>query len=416
MNILVVGSGAREHALCWKLKQSSKATKIYCAPGNAGISQIARCVEIKADNLDKITEFAVSNGIDLTVIGPEGPLCEGLADMLEQRNIKVFGPCKKGARLEASKSYSKEFMKKYNIPTGRYEVFNDAETAIKGLSKFSVPIVVKADGLAAGKGVVICSTKEEAEESIKSMMNDKQFGEAGDTVVIEEFLDGTEASLLCFVDGNSIIPMESARDYKKAYDFDKGLNTGGMGCFSPNTIYTEELKGYISENILKRTLEGLKQEKLDFKGVLFIGLMVKEGKAKVLEYNTRFGDPETEVVLPRLESDLVEIMLKCIDGNLTEQDLQWSSDKCVTVVLASGGYPESYEKGKQITGLNDVDDSIVIFHGGTRAEDGKVFTDGGRVMAVTAMGKTLDDARKTVYENILKIKFEKMQFRNDIAK
>lgn len=416
MKILVVGNGAREHAVCWKLKQSSRVDKIYCAPGNGGISQIAECVNIKADSLNELVDFAVSNNIDLAVIGPEGPLVEGLTDMLEKKGIKVFGPCRKGARLEGSKSYSKDFMKKYNIPSAKYEVYVDSKKAREGLKHFNAPLVVKADGLAAGKGVLICQTMEEAAVAINSIMNERQFGDAGNAVVIEEFLDGIEASLLCFVDGKSIIPMESARDYKKAYDGDKGLNTGGMGCFSPNTIYTDELKKYIDENIIQTTLHGLKEEGIDFKGVLFIGLMVKNNRAKVLEYNTRFGDPETEVVLPRLESDLADIMLKCIDGNLSEEDLQWKKEKCVTVVLASGGYPEKYQKGMEITGLNDVDDDIIIFHGGTKIKDSKILTNGGRVLAVTAMGKTLKEAREKIYRSIPKLNFSKMEFRTDIAK
>ncbi len=415
MKILVVGSGAREHAVCWKLRQSSRIEKIYCAPGNGGISQIAECVDISADSLKELVEFAESSSVDLVVIGPEGPLVGGLADMLSEKNIKVFGPCKKGAKLEGSKTYSKHFMERYNVPTARYETYTNSEAALEGLDKFHIPIVVKADGLAAGKGVLICQTKKEAEKAINSIMNEKQFGDAGNTIVIEEFLEGTEASLLCFVDGKSIVPMESARDYKKAYDGDLGLNTGGMGCFSPNTIYTDELKKYISENILETTLSGLINEGMDFKGVLFIGLMINNNEAKVLEYNTRFGDPETEVVLPRLKSDLADVMLKCIGGNLTEEDLHWYDEKCATVVLASGGYPEGYEKGREITGLNDVDGDIVIFHGGTIIKDGKILTDGGRVLAVTATGKTLNEAREKIYRNIPRIHFDKMQFRTDIA-
>lgn len=416
MKILVVGGGAREHAICWKLKQSKQLSKLFCAPGNAGISQIAECVDIKADELEKLTEFAVDNKIDLVVVGPEVPLVAGLVDMLNEKGIKAFGPVKAGAKFEGSKSYSKDFMKKYSIPSARYEVYTDSKNAIGDLHKFNPPIVVKADGLAAGKGVLICETIKDAEEAIKSIMVKKQFGDAGDTLVIEEFLRGTEASLLCFVDGKSIIPMESARDYKKAYDEDKGLNTGGMGCFSPNTIFTEELNKYIRKYIIDRTLEGFLNEGIDFKGVLFIGLMIENNQAKILEYNTRFGDPETEVVLPRLKSDLFDIMSKCIDGNLSECDLLWNDEKCVTVVLASGGYPESYEKGKEITGLNDVDDDIVIFHGGTKLRDNKIVTDGGRVLAVTALGTTLDQARSKVYKNIPKIHYEKMEYRKDIAK
>lgn len=416
MKVLVVGSGAREHAICWKLKQSSKVTKLYCAPGNAGISQIAECVDIKADSLNELVEFATLKQMDLAVIGPEVPLVLGLADMLMERNLKVFGPCKNGALLEGSKSYSKDFMKKYNIPSAKYQVYTDSKKAKEELQNFSTPVVVKADGLAAGKGVLICQTYKEAEDAIDSIMEEKQFGEAGKTIVVEEFLEGIEASLLCFVDGKSIIPMESARDYKKAYDNDEGLNTGGMGCFSPNSIYTDELKDYINEHILKTTLRGLKSENIDFKGVLFIGLMIKGNEAKVLEFNTRFGDPETEVVLPRLKSDLIDIMFKCIDGDLAEKDLQWENEKCVTVVLASGGYPGSYEKGKEIIGLNDVDDDIVVFHGGTKLIDDKILTDGGRVLAVTAKGETLVEARNKIYKNISKIHFDYMEFRNDIAK
>jgi len=416
MKILVVGSGAREHTLCWKLKQSVKVTKLYCAPGNAGIAQIAEIVEIKADDLEKLTKFSVDNKIDLVVVGPEGPLVNGLVDMLVENGIKAFGPMKKGARLEGSKSYSKDFMKKYNIPTAKYEVFEDSKLALGGLKNFNVPVVIKADGLASGKGVLICETKGEAENAINSIMNDKQFGEAGNLVVIEEFLDGIEASLLCFVDGKNIIPMESARDYKKAYDDDKGLNTGGMGNFSPNPIYTDSLNDYIKDNIIDATLNGFNGEEIDFRGILFIGLMIKDGVAKVLEYNTRFGDPETESVIPRLKSDLVSIMEKCIDGNLAADDMEWKEEKSVTVILASGGYPEKYEKGKEITGLESVDEDIIVFHGGTKLINGKTVTDGGRVLAVTALGNSLDEAREKVYKNIPKIKFENMEYRKDIAK
>ncbi|WP_312700523.1 phosphoribosylamine--glycine ligase [Sedimentibacter sp.] len=415
MKILVIGNGAREHAICHKLKESKLVEKIYCAPGNGGISQIADCVDIIVDDLDKITKFSVSNKIDLVVIGPELPLVLGLTDMLREKGIKVFGPDKKGARLEGSKSYSKEFMKKYGVPTAKYEVYTSSQDAKENLGKFNVPVVVKADGLAAGKGVLICNTVEEAQSAIDSIMTEKKFGEAGDTVVIEEFLEGIESSLLCFADGSTLIPMESAKDYKKAFDGDEGPNTGGMGCFSPNPSYTEELKDYINKNILETTLKGLGDEGIDFRGVLFIGLMIKDGEAKVLEYNTRFGDPETEVVLPRLESDLAEIMLKCIEGRLKEEDLKWTHKKCVTVVIASGGYPEAYEKGKEITGLDMLDEDITVFHGGTKTAGGKILTDGGRVLAVTAVDEDMDMARKRVYRNIERIKFKGMQYRKDIG-
>lgn len=415
MKVLVVGGGAREHAICHKLRESSRVEKLWCAPGNAGIAQDAECIDIKAEDVQKIRKFAASNGVDMVVVGPEVPLVEGLSDELKAAGIKVFGPEKAGAKLEGSKAYSKDFMKKYSIPTARYEVYTESDLALEGLKLFDMPVVVKADGLAAGKGVIICETESEAENAVRSIMCDHQFGKAGSSVVVEEFLDGIEASLLCFVNGNDIIPMESARDYKKAYDGDKGLNTGGMGNFSPNPIYTEELSSYIKANILDRTMAGLKGEGIDFRGVLFIGLMVKGGKAKVLEYNVRFGDPETEVVLPRLSSDLCDIMEKTIDGTLKAEDLIWKPDKSVTVILASGGYPESYEKGKEITGLSNVDDDIMVYHAGTKLDKGKIVTSGGRVLAVTALGATIKEARAKVYQNIQKIHFDGMEYRTDIA-
>lgn len=416
MKVLVVGSGAREHAICYKLKQSKMLTKLYCAPGNAGIADIAECVDIKAEDIEKITEFSSSNNIDLVVVGPEVPLVAGIVDMLEDRGIKAFGPKKCGAIFEGSKSYSKDFMEKYNIPTAKYKTYTDCVSALEGVKEFSLPVVIKADGLAAGKGVLICSTLKEAQDGIKSILEDRQFGEAGDSLVIEEFLDGTEASLLCFVNGKEIIPMESARDYKRAYDNDLGLNTGGMGCFSPNSIYTDELKAYIKEHIIDTTLNGFLSENIDFRGVLFIGLMIKDNTAKVLEYNTRFGDPETEVVLPRLDADLLDIMVKTTDGTLNESDLVWSDKKSVTVILASGGYPESYEKGKEILGLDSVDSDIVVFHAGTKFSDGKIVTNGGRVLAVTSLDDTIEKAREKVYKNIKIISFDKMEYRTDIAK
>lgn len=416
MKILVVGSGAREHTICWKIAQSKKVDKIYCAPGNVGIAQVAECIDIKAEDVEKIADFAEKEKIDITVIGPEAPLVEGLSDLLKEKGLKAFGPVKKGAVLEGSKSYSKDFMKKYNVPTAKYETYTNPQKALEGLKEFDIPVVVKADGLAAGKGVLICQTLKEAEDAVKSIMEDKQFGDAGNSIVIEEFLDGIETSLLCFVNGKDIIPMESARDYKKAFDNDQGLNTGGMGCFSPNPIYTEQLKEYIKTNILDTTLEGFRGESIDFRGVLFIGLMIKNNEAKVLEYNVRFGDPETEVVLPRLKSDLVEVIEKTIDGTLSNEDLIWKDEKSVTVILASGGYPVKYEKGKVITGLDKVDEDVIVFHGGTKLDGDNILTNGGRVLAVTALGKTIEEARKKVYENVEKINFEKKQFRTDIAK
>lgn len=416
MKVLVVGSGAREHAICYKLKESKKLGELYCAPGNAGISSIAKCIDIKAEDIEKITEFSVEHEIDFVVVGPEVPLVAGIVDMLEAKGIKAFGPKKNGAIFEGSKSYSKDFMEKYEIPTAKYRTYTDCDAALNGLKKFSLPLVIKADGLAAGKGVLICNTLKEAQEGIKSILEDKQFGDAGDSLVIEEFLHGTETSLLCFVNGKEIIPMESARDYKRAYDNDLGLNTGGMGCFSPNPIYTDELKNYIKKNIIDKTLNGFLNEGIDFRGVLFIGLMVNGNEAKVLEYNTRFGDPETEVVLLRLKSDLLELMLKTADGTLKESDLFWSDEKSVTVVIASGGYPENYEKGKEIIGLDNLDEDIVVFHAGTKFNNGKIVTNGGRVLAVSCIDSSIEKAREKIYQSIKKICFENMEFRTDIAK
>ena len=415
MKVLVIGSGGREHAICWKVKQSKLVEKLYCMPGNAGISEIAECVDLKVDDLDDIVEFAVEYNIDLAIVGPEVPLVMGLSDRLAEKGIKTFGPNKMASEFEGSKAFSKRFMEKYNIPTAAYGVYDNPKDALEGLKNFSEPLVVKADGLAAGKGVLICQKMEEAVEGIKSIMENRQFGQAGDTVVVEEFLTGIEASLLCFVDGDRIVPMESARDYKKAFDNDEGLNTGGMGCFSPNPIYTDKLQKYLDQNILNNIIDGFKKDGIDYHGVLFIGLMIENDQARVLEFNVRFGDPETQVVLPRMKSDLVEVMLKTIDGNLNDNDLEWHDEESVTVVLASGGYPEAYEKGKVITGLNDVDDDIIVFHAGTKFDGMDIVTNGGRVLAVTCVADTIEKARERVYANVPKIEFQKKQYRTDIA-
>lgn len=416
MNIMVVGSGGREHVICWKLSQSKKVNKIYCIPGNAGIEDSAECVDIKVDDFDKIIEFSQKNHIDLAVIGPEAPLVEGLADILIEKDIKVFGPVKKGAKLEGSKIYSKEFMERYDIPTAKYKKFKDPLKAKKSLKEFKSPYVLKADGLAAGKGVLICSTELEGKQAVEKLMEDKKFGDAGKNIIIEEFLDGIEGSLLCLVSKNKLIPMESARDYKKAKDNDLGLNTGGMGCFSPNPLFTEELKKHIKKNITDKIEIGLKEEGIVFTGILFIGLMIKNNQAKVLEFNVRFGDPEAQVVLPRLDGDLSDILLKTISGEISLDDLKWRDEKAVAVILTSGGYPEKYEKGIEIKGLDTVGKDVTVFHSGTKKIDEKYYTDGGRVLAVTALAENLEKAREKVYNNIIGIKFDNMQYRKDIAK
>ena len=416
MNIMVVGSGGREHVICWKLSQSKKVNKIYCIPGNAGIEDSAECVDIKVDDFDKIIEFSQKNHIDLAVIGPEAPLVEGLADILIEKDIKVFGPVKKGAKLEGSKIYSKEFMERYDIPTAKYKKFKDPLKAKKSLKEFKSPYVLKADGLAAGKGVLICSTELEGKQAVEKLMEDKKVGDAGKNIIIEEFLDGIEGSLLCLVSKNKLIPMESARDYKKAKDNDLGLNTGGMGCFSPNPLFTEELKKHIKKNITDKIEIGLKEEGIVFTGILFIGLMIKNNQAKVLEFNVRFGDPEAQVVLPRLDGDLSDILLKTISGEISLDDLKWRDEKAVAVILTSGGYPEKYEKGIEIKGLDTVGKDVTVFHSGTKKIDEKYYTDGGRVLAVTALAENLEKAREKVYNNIIGIKFDNMQYRKDIAK
>ncbi|RKD29035.1 phosphoribosylamine--glycine ligase [Thermohalobacter berrensis] len=415
MKVLVIGSGAREHAIVWKIAQSERVSKIYCAPGNGGISQIAECVNIKAEDIDTLLAFALKEEIDLTVVGPEAPLVAGIVDRFTEKGLKVFGPNREGARLEGSKVYSKKFMEKYNIPTAKYKTYNSYEDVKNELSEYNYPLVIKADGLAAGKGVIICQELQEAEDAIESIMVDKKFGESGDRIVVEEFLEGIEASLLCFVDGKNIVPMESARDYKKAFDGDKGPNTGGMGCFSPNPIFTDGLKERIRKEILDKVIEGFKKEKIDFKGVLFIGLMITDEGPKVLEFNVRFGDPEAEVVLPRLESDIIDIFEKTIDGRLEKEDLKWSTKKSLCVIAASGGYPIKYEKGKEINGLDKIDDDVIVFHGGTKKEDGKLYTNGGRVLAVTSLRDDMESVRKVVYDNIERIKFQDMYYRKDIG-
>lgn len=416
MKILVVGGGGREHAVCWKLSKEKNVEKIYCAPGNAGIAEVAECVDIPVTELDKLADFAEEKGIDLTVIGPEVPLVMGITDVFNKRGLKVFGPDKVCSQLEGSKLFSKEFMVRHNIPTAKYKEYTDLEKAKSEIDEFGYPVVIKADGLAAGKGVIIAQNREEAVDALDTIMKERKFGEAGNLVVVEEFLSGVEISILALVDKNTIVPMESAKDHKKVFEFETGLNTGGMGTFSPSTIYTDDLSKRVYEEVLVKSLEGFKKDNLDYRGILFVGLMITDEGEKVLEYNCRFGDPEIQSVLMRLDSDLSEIMMAVAEDRLSEVEIKYSDDAATCVILASGGYPESYEKGKEITGLDNLDDDIVVFHSGTKKEGSKIMTNGGRVLGVCARGKDVEDAANRVYKNIEKIKFDGLHYRKDIGR
>lgn len=417
MKVLIVGSGGREHAIAWKLAQSSKVDKLYCAPGNAGIAALAECIPVKAEDIEGIRNLCIEKKIDMAVIGPEVPLSMGITDVLNEAGVRVFGPDKNCAQLEGSKSFTKAFLARHNIPTAGYKEYTDKEALKKDIGIFGYPMVIKADGLAAGKGVVLAEDYEAADKAIEEMMGDRIFGDAADTIVVEECLTGIEASMLCFVDGKTIVPMESAQDYKRIFDGDKGPNTGGMGSYSPSLIFNDELMKEINDKILQPTLNGFIEDGLDFHGVLFVGLMIGSDGPKVIEFNNRFGDPETQSVLMRLETDLADIFDACIDGTLDKIDIKWSDKRSVCVVIASGGYPGSYEKGKIISGLDDVDDDIVVFHAGTSLnENGDVVTAGGRVLGVTATGATNDEARAKAFANVEKITFEGSQFRRDIGK
>ncbi len=416
MKVLVIGNGGRESAIAWALSKSPKVEKIYVMPGNAGTGISWENVDISPSDQEAVCAFAKEKGIDLAVIGPEDPLVAGLADQLSGAGIKVFGPNQKAAQFEGSKAFTKDFLMRHHIPTARYREYTDLDSLKEGLGEFGFPVVLKADGLAAGKGVLICQNEEEAVRGAEKIMGERAFGDAGNLVVVEEFLTGREASILCFLDGKRIVPMESAQDYKRAHDNDQGTNTGGMGSYSPNILFDDEaLVERIEKEILTPTIEGFVEDGIDFRGVLFIGLMIENGEPKVLEFNVRFGDPETQSVLSRLETDLSDIMLACVEGKLDEQPIQWSKSPAVTVVMASGGYPDAYEKGKVIEGLDAVEDAVV-FHAGTRLEDGKVLTDGGRVLAVTATGESLEEAREKAYRELAKISFEDGFSRSDIAK
>ena len=416
MRILVVGGGGREHAICWKLNNESNVEKIYCAPGNAGISNVAECIDIGDSDIENLLKFAKENQIDLTIVGPEIPLVAGIVDAFEKEGLKIFGPNKECAQLEGSKSFSKDFMIRHNLPTAKYKEYTDLDEAISEIDSFGYPVVIKADGLAAGKGVVIPENREDAITTLKEMMSDKKFGKAGDKIVVEEFLNGIETSILAFVDNDTIVPMVSSKDHKKVFEGETGLNTGGMGTFSPSEIYTDELAKEIQEKILDKTLEGFKKDNLNYKGILFVGLMITEDGPKILEYNVRFGDPETQSVLFRLDTDLNKIISAILDNNLKNIEINYSKEEAICVMLTSGGYPENYEKGKVISGLENLDSDIVVFHSGTKFDNENIVTNGGRVIGITAKGKTVKEAGEKVYENIKKINFERMHYRKDIWK
>ena len=419
MKILIVGSGGREHAIAWKVAQSPKVDKIYCAPGNAGISEYAECVDIGAMEFDKLVAFAKEKQIDLTVVGMDDPLVGGIVDAFEAEGLRVFGPRKNAAILEGSKAFSKDLMKKYDIPTAAYENFDDPQKALEYLETADMPIVLKADGLALGKGVLICNTLEEAREGVQSIMMDKKFGTAGNKMVIEEFMTGREVSVLSFVDGKNIRIMTSSQDHKRAMDGDQGLNTGGMGTFSPSPFYTDEVDEFCKKYIYQKTVDAMAAEGREFKGVIFFGLMLTPKGPKVLEYNARFGDPETQVVLPRMKNDIVDLFEACIDGTLDQVDLHFEDNAAVCVVLASDGYPEHYEKGFPIHGLEHFKDAdgYYVFHAGSKFDaEGQIVTNGGRVLGVTATGKTLKEARANAYTATEFITFDNKYMRHDIGK
>ena len=419
MKVLIVGSGGREHAIAWKVAQSPRVDKIYCAPGNAGIAEYAECVNIGAMEFDKLAAFAKENSIDLTIIGMDDPLVGGVVDVFEAQGLRVFGPRKNAAILEGSKAFSKDLMKKYGIPTAAYETFDSPQGALEYLETADMPIVLKADGLARGKGVLICNTREEAREGVKTLMLEKQFGTAGDRIVVEEFMTGREVSVLSFVDGSTIKIMTSAQDHKRAGDGDTGLNTGGMGTFSPSPFYTPEVDAFCREHIYQKTVDAMKAEGRAFQGIIFFGLMLTEKGPRVLEYNARFGDPETQVVLPRMKNDIMDVFEACVDGRLDEIDLEFEDNAAVCVVLASDGYPVKYDKGFAIKGLKNFEnkEGYYVFHAGTKFDGGKnLVTNGGRVLGVTATGKDLKEARSNAYAATEWVEFDNKYMRHDIGK
>ena len=418
MKVLIVGSGGREHAIAWSVAKSPKVDKIYCAPGNAGIAEFAECVNIKAMEFDKLVAFAKENAIDLTIIGMDDPLVGGVVDAFESEGLRVFGPRKNAAIIEGSKAFSKDLMKKYKIPTAAYENFTDPDEAIQYLETAKMPIVLKADGLALGKGVLICNTLEEAKEGVKTLMLDKQFGDAGNEIVIEEFMTGREVSVLAFCDGKTIKCMTSAQDHKRAKDGDQGLNTGGMGTFSPSPFYNDEVEAFCEKYVYQSTIDAMASEGRPFTGILFTGLMITEDGPKVLEYNARFGDPEAQVVLPRMKNDIIDVMEACIDGKLSDVELEFEDNAAVCVVLASDGYPEKYDKGFEIKGLDTFKDKdgYYVFHAGTKFDGDKIVTNGGRVLGVVAKGENLKAARANAYKATEWIDFANKYKRNDIGK
>jgi phosphoribosylamine--glycine ligase len=416
MRVLVVGGGGREHTLVWKFSQSPLVKKIYAAPGNAGISKLAECVNIQAEDLVGLADFAEKNSIDLTVVGPELPLTLGIVDEFERRNLRIFGPNRNASIIEGSKAFAKEFMQKYHIPTAPFKIFNQKEEALKFIEESHFPLVIKADGLAFGKGAIVAEDLSSAKEAIRKIMVEKIFKEAGTKVVVEDFLEGEEVTILAFSDGKTIIPMVSSQDHKRIYDGDRGPNTGGMGAYAPTLIVDDRLMKRIYDEILEPTILGLEKEGRNFKGILYAGLMISEGGPKVMEFNCRFGDPETQVVLPLLKNDIAEIFLSIIEGELDLEEIEWTDHYALCVVIASPGYPGSYEKGAEIFGLERIKDEATVFHAGTKLYNGKFITDGGRVLGVTAIDKSMEKAISKAYAAVDKIKFKGMQYRRDIGR
>lgn len=413
MKVLIIGSGGRENALAWKLKQDSRIEEIHAIPGNPGIDMFGTSHSGDVEDIEGLLNFAKENKIDFTIVGPEVPLCLGIVDRFEEEGLQIFGPVKETARLEGSKSFAKEFMKKHDLPTAKYIKTSSVDEALKELPNYSLPVVIKADGLCAGKGVVIATTRQEAVDAIQDMMKEKTLGEAGSTIIIEEYLEGVECSLLCFIDGDTIIPMETAKDHKRIFENEQGANTGGMGTLSPNPFITEELKKNIDKNILKPILKAVQDEKMDYRGLIFIGLMVNKDEAKILEFNVRFGDPETQSILMRLKTPLIDVLKATSEKRLSQIELEWDQQSAVCVVLASSGYPGSYEKGKEITNLDKTSD-VQIFHAGTKRAGEKILTNGGRVLNICALGESLEDARRKVYQGASIVDFEGKFYRKDI--